>query len=150
MKYDYEGKNLADKVALVGELEHLRRHALRSAGVVLYNSENIENEEEKELAMSEVINYLIVANKARDYRRSFMRTQMPVVKDEDWCLVKSAATLRQLSYEINEGNAKVLMDIDNLCDSVLGKAFDRDMSGCAACNEDKKDDTIEVEEKDNG
>lgn len=150
MEHDYEGKNLADKVALVGELEHIRRHALRSASVSLYNAENIEDDVEKDKAMDSVINYLVVAKKARDYRRAFMNTQIPKVKDEDWCLIKSAATLRQISYEINEGNAKVLVDIDNLCDGILSEAFGVDMSGCAACNEDKKGDTIEEEEKDNG
>ena len=121
--FDHEVASISDKIALIAELEHIRRHALRSAAVSTNGRE--------------ITHYLITANQARDNRRALMKEFFPSIRDEDWCLCKSAACLRQLAYEIWDEDAEELRELDNLVDNIWGKALNKDLSGCAACKEDK-------------
>lgn len=122
-KFNHKIANLADKIRLVGELEHARFHAIRSAGV--------STDEEAQ------IHYLVIAKQARDLRRDYMAYHFPDLSDEDWCLVKSAATLKQIAYEVEAGDTNT-KEIDALADSILSFAFHEDMTGCKVCAEDKK------------
>lgn len=122
MYMDYEQKNIVDKIALVGELEHLRRHAERSAVVAKTNDEDF-------------IHYLLVAKEAQALRRKVMAEMK--LDDKDHCLCKSASCIRQLAYEVDEGNSDTLKELDDLVDMVWGNALDMDMSGCKSCAEDK-------------
>lgn len=127
MSIDYQLKNIVDQIALVGELEHLRRHAERSAVVAKENDKDF-------------VHYLIIAEKARDIRRKVMAE---LGLDElDHCMCKSASCIRQLAYETDDGNSELLKELDELVDKVWGHALDMDLSGCQACREDA---TIESE-----
>ena len=120
---DYEKKNIVDKIALVGELEHLRRHAERSAVVAKTNEEDF-------------IHYLLVAKETQALRRKVMAEME--LDDKDHCLCKTAACIRQLAYEVDEGDSDTLKGLDDLVDMVWGHALGMDLTGCKICAEDKK------------
>lgn len=67
-----------------------------------------------------------------------MRKHFGDLKETDWCLMKVCAELRSLIYEVCEGDAEELKEIEDLIDEITGKALDMDMSGCLACKEDEK------------
>lgn len=121
--FDHARASVSDQFALVAELEHIRRHALRSAVV----AQGTEQE----------MFYLITATQARDLRRAYMEKHFPNIDSKLWCLCKSAATLRQLAYEVWSEGAEQLKEIDNLVDSILGGATGKDLSECEACLADK-------------
>lgn len=113
---------ISDKISLVSELEHCRRHALRSAVVAAGTEDEMF--------------YLLVAKQARDIRRDFMAEHFPDIDSKLWCLCKTTSALRQIAYEIWEGPAERLAEIDGLVDKVWEKATGVDLSECAACKED--------------
>lgn len=122
-EFDHKSAALADKLALVGELEHLRRHLLRSAV-----SKHGEDEE---------VFFLTMAKRCQTIRRDYMREHFPDISEELWCAVKAASCIRQISYEVWDGNGDALKDIDDLCDEIFTEALGVDMQGCASCREDK-------------
>lgn len=116
----------ADKIAIVGEIEHARRHCLRSAVVS-------GQEEDGESAFK----FLVWAKQLQNMRRKYMARWFPNIDTKHWCLCKSAACLRQLSYELgNEGD--LLREIDTIVDEIWESATGEDLSDCAACKEDQK------------
>lgn len=121
--FDHETAGVSDKIALISELEHIRRHAQRSA----VSSENTEDE----------VFYSVTAKQARGLRRAFTQKYFPNVDTKIWCLCKATAALRQIAYEIWEDGPEQLREIDQLVDEVWGKATGKDLSGCEACKEDK-------------
>lgn len=121
--FDHEVAGISDKIALISELEHIRRHALRSAVV----AEGTEDE----------MFYLILAAQAKDLRREYMQKHFPNIDTKLWCLCKATATLRQIAYELWDEGAEQLKQIDQLVDDVWGKAIGQDLSGCEACKDDK-------------
>lgn len=118
--FDHETAGISDQIRLVGELEHIRSHALRAAVV------SVEDE----------LHYLVIAKQARDLRRDFMRKHFPEMDSRDWCLCKSAATLRQIAYEIADEDVEFLSELDQLTDNIWGKALGKDISGCESCKAD--------------
>ena len=86
--FDHAKAGVGDRITTVGEMEHLRRHALRSA---------ISSEEGSELAF----NCLVWAKQLQDMRREYMRKHFGEIDDKLWCMCKSAACLRQLAYEVD-------------------------------------------------
>lgn len=121
--FDHQTAGISDAIRLVGELEHIRAHALRSAVV----AEGTEDE----------MFYLVLAQQAKEMRREFMQDHFPKIDSKLWCLCKSAATLRQIAYETWGEKAEQLKRIDNMVDEIWGKATGEDLSDCAACKEDK-------------
>ena len=117
----FERLNVTDSLAVVAELEHLRRHLLRSAQFV--------PEEDK-------LFYLVEASRCQKVRREYMKKYFPV-RQQDWCIVKSCATLRQLLYETTSSDLDTLKDLDALIDEVMGKVTGKDPSDCEACATDK-------------
>lgn len=122
--FNHKKTGTSDKIALVGELEHARRHALRSAV-------SVENEEKQFF-------YLTLAKQLQTIRREYMRTHFGQIADSDWCLCKTAACLRQIAYEVFESNSDELKEIDNLVDEIWGKALGEDLSDCEACKDDRE------------
>lgn len=122
--FNHKKTGTSDKIALVGELEHARRHALRSAVSV--------EDEEKQFF------YLTLAKQLQTIRREYMRTHFGQIADSDWCLCKTAACLRQIAYEVFESNSDELKEIDNLVDEIWGKALGEDLSDCEACKDDRE------------
>lgn len=124
--FDHAKAGVGDRIATVGEMEHLRRHALRSA---------ISSEEGSELAFS----CLVWAKQLQDMRREYMRKHFGEINDKLWCMCKSAACLRQLAYEIDGDDANFLKEVDNLVDDIWGTAVNKDLSDCETCRSDREE-----------
>lgn len=124
--FNHGKASVADKIRLISELEHARAHALRAAVSAW--------EEEDD---SESTKYLLIAKRAQTLRRDYMKKHFGQLKDTDWCLCKSAACLRQVAYEVCEGDAVELKEIDDFVDEIWGQALDMDLSDCIACRDDK-------------
>ena len=125
--FDHGKASIADKLLLVGELEHGRRHCVRSAASVWREEDD-----------SESIQYLLWAKRFQEIRREYMRKHFSDLEDSDWCLVKVCASLRQLVYEVCEGDIEELKELEDLVDEITGKALGMDMSDCASCVDDRE------------
>lgn len=125
--FDHKKGSTSDRIALVGEIEHARRHAIRSA-IVLYTEEKAED----------AFKFLVWAKQLMDVRRAYMGKHFANVDSKHWCLCKSTACLRQLAYEVEGEDSEFLTEIDNLVDQVWGDALGEDLSDCEACKDDKK------------
>jgi hypothetical protein len=124
--FDHVKAGVGDRIATVGEMEHLRRHALRSA---------ISSEEGSELAFS----CLVWAKQLQDMRREYMRKHFGEIDDKLWCMCKSAACLRQLAYEVDGDDVNFLKEVDNLVDDIWGTAVNKDLSDCESCRSDREE-----------
>lgn len=124
--FDHAKAGVGDRIATVGEMEHLRRHALRSA---------ISSEEGSELAFS----CLVWAKQLQDMRREYMRKHFGEIDDKLWCMCKSAACLRQLAYEVDGDDVNFLKEVDNLVDDIWGTAVNKDLSDCESCRSDREE-----------
>ena len=125
--FNHDKASVADKIALIGELEHGRAHCVRAAASVWREDDD-----------SESIQYLLWAKRFQEIRREYMRKHFGNLKESDWCLFKVSARLRQLAYEVCEGDVEELKEIEDLIDEITGKALDMDLSDCVACKEDKE------------
>lgn len=123
--FDHAKANVADRIALLGELEHGRRHCVRAAASAWREEDD-----------SDSIQYLLWAKRFQEIRREYMRKHFGELKEADWCLVKVSASLRQLAYEVCEGDTEELKEMEDLIDEITGKALGMDMSSCLACRED--------------
>ena len=124
--FDHAKAGVGDRIAAISEMEHLRRHALRSA---------ISSEEGSELAF----NCLVWAKQLQDMRREYMRKHFGEIDDKLWCMCKSAACLRQLAYEVDGDDANFLKEVDNLVDDICGTAVNKDLSYCESCRADREE-----------
>lgn len=124
--FDHAKAGVGDRIATVGEMEHLRRHALRSA---------VSSEEGSELSF----NCLVWAKQLQDMRREYMRKHFGEIDDKLWCMCKSAACLRQLAYEVDGDDANFLKEVDNLVDDIWGTAVNKDLSDCESCRSDREE-----------
>ena len=124
--FDHAKAGVGDRIAAVGEMEHLRRHALRSA---------VSSEEGSELAFS----CLVWGKQLQDMRREYMRKHFGEIDDKLWCMCKSAACLRQLAYEVDGDDANFLKEVDNLVDDIWGTAVNKDLSDCESCRADREE-----------
>lgn len=66
-----------------------------------------------------------------------MRKHFGELKETDWCPFKVCAALRQLAYEVCEGDVEELKELEDLIDEITGKALDMDLSACEACRSDR-------------
>ena len=124
--FDHDKASVTDKIRLIGELCHIRHHALRAAVSVWREEDD-----------SESLSYLILAKRAQVLRREYMKRHFGEIKDTDWCLCKAAACLRQVAYEVNSGEAEELKELDDFVDEIWGAALGLDLSDCHACQGDK-------------
>ena len=124
--FDHGKASVADHIRLIGELEHARAHALRAAASTWEEDDD-----------SESIRYILLAKRAQTLRREYMQKHFGQLKDTDWCLCKSAACLRQIAYEVCEGDALELKEIDDFVDEIWGDALGLDLSDCVACKDDR-------------
>lgn len=113
--------SLADKINLLSELEHLRRHCIRSAHTV--------DDKDKKFY------YQVKAKQLQDLRRK-VQDKWLKTDELDWCIVKSSATLKQLNNEIVLEDLDLFSDIERVADDLLGNALGEDLSGCKSCSED--------------
>lgn len=123
--FDHGKASVADKIALIGELQHGRRHCVRSAASAWREEDD-----------SESTQYLLWAKRFQEIRRDYMKKHFGELKETDWCLIKVCAELRSLVYEVCEGDVEELKEMEDLIDEITGKAFKRDMSSCVACKDD--------------
>lgn len=121
--FDHAKAGVSDKIALVAELEHIQRHALRSAVVAQGTDDEMF--------------YLVLARQAKQLRRDYMNKHFSEIDNKLWCLCKSTACLRQLAYETWAEDAEMLKEIDQIVDDVWGKALDKDLSDCEVCKDDR-------------
>ena len=124
--FDHAKASIGDKILIIGELEHGRRHCLRSA-IAAWKEEDD----------SESMQYLIWAKRFQEIRREYMRKHFGDLREEDWCLFKVCASLRQLVYEVCAGDIEEFKEIEDLIDEITSKATGQDLSGCQACRGDK-------------
>lgn len=120
----YQTLNTSDHIAAVGEMEHIARHAMRSKQVAKDTDDEVF--------------YQVIANKAKELRRKYMRTYFPDCDDKLWCLGKASASLRQVVYESDEGHTELVREVDDLVDEIWGKITGKDLYGCQACKDDKE------------
>lgn len=124
--FNHDKAGVADKIALIGELQHGRRHCVRAAASAWREDDD-----------SDSIQYLLWAKRFQEIRRGYMKKHFSELKETDWCLLKVCAELRSLAYEVCEGDVEELKEIDDLIDEITGKAINMDMSDCVSCREDK-------------
>lgn len=124
--FNHNKAAVADKIRLIGELEHIRAHALRAAASTWEEDDD-----------SESVKYLVIAKRAQSLRRDYMKNHFNDLKDTDWCLCKASASLRQVLYEVNDGCPEELKELDDFVDEIWGGALDMDLSDCIACKEDR-------------
>lgn len=130
--FNHEKGGVADRISVISEMEHARRHAIRSA-IVLAIEEKPE----------ESFKFLVWAKQLMDMRRKYMGKHFASVDTKHWCLCKSTACLRQLAYEVEGDDSDFLTEIDNLVDQIWSDATGEDLSDCTVCKEDKNaDDAI--------
>ena len=130
--FDHSKAGVADKIALIGELQHGRRHCVRSAAASWREDDD-----------SDSIQYLLWAKRFQEIRREYMKKHFGDLKETDWCLLKVCAELRSLVYEVCEGDVE---ELEDLIDEITGKALGMDMSSCLACREDRQEDQAPSEE----
>ena len=123
--FNHGKASVADRLLVIGELEHGRRHCLRSAASVWREEDD-----------SESFQYLLWAKRFQEIRREYMRKHFSDLEESDWCLVKVCASLRQLVYEVCEEDLEELKELEDLVDEITGKALGMDMSDCRACKDD--------------
>ena len=121
----YQTLNTSDHIRVLSELEHIYSHAKRSQQV----SAGTDDE----------VFYQVIANKAKALRRKYMRTYFPDCDEKLWCLGKASASLRQVVYECDEGNAELIKEADDLVDEIWGRISHEELYGCQACRNDKDD-----------
>ena len=126
--FDHRKAGTADKILVLAELEHIRRHALRSA-LSLYNEDAPDD--------VEWLHYATITAQAPAVRSEYQQKHFGDLSEYDWCLCKSAACLRQLAYETQENDYRMLKMVDDLVDEIWGEALGEDLSDCAACREDR-------------
>lgn len=115
--------NLMDTLWLLAELEHSRRHLLRTA--------RITKDEDKQFKC------MVKSKEAQDLRR---RVQEKLeLEEEDWCQVKAAMAIKQLAYETFAGDIELLGDLEDYTDSLLTLCLDEDFSGCPSCRADAEE-----------
>lgn len=128
--FNHKKAGTADRIAVVAELEHLLRHALRAAVTL-----SIEEKQE------ESFRFLVWAQQIKTMRRKYMGKHFADIDSKHWCLCKSAACLRQLAYEVETDDIDFLVEVDNLVDGIWGDALGKDLSDCTVCKEDKEIDS---------
>lgn len=124
----FNTKNIVDRIRLIGELEHLYFHAKMSASVAKLN-----NDEDMEVF------HQTVASKVQRLRREYMGKHFGKMPDELWCEGKVSTSLRQIAYETDTGDTETLVKIDDIVNTVWGEITNLDLSGCEACEEDRKE-----------
>lgn len=124
-EFDYSTANTSDHIRVIGDLEHIYAHAKRSQQVAKDTDDEVF--------------YQVIANKAKELRRKYMRTYFPDCDDKLWCLGKASASLRQVVYESDEGHTELVREVDDLVDEIWGKITGKDLWGCESCRSDKDD-----------
>lgn len=119
----YNTLNISDHIRVIGELEHIYFHAQRSKQVAKDTDDEVF--------------YQVIANHAKDIRREYMRTYFPDCDEKLWCLGKASASLKQATYESDEGNTDLVRKIDDLADEIWGKITGKQLYGCQSCIDDK-------------
>lgn len=112
---------LADKLTLIGELEHSRHHCIRSM-------HSVEDPDEK-------FYYKVKAKQLQDVRRKAEK-KWADTNEYNWCLVKVSTKIKQLNEEVFEADDELFSEIENIADDLLSHALHEDLSGCSSCKDD--------------
>ena len=112
---------LADKLTLLGELEHVRHHCIRSM-------HSIEDKEEK-------FYYKVKAKQLQNARREAEK-KWADTDEYNWCLVKGSTKIKQLNEEVFESVDVIFSQFENIADDLLSHALHEDLTGCSSCRDD--------------
>lgn len=118
---NHEKASVLDQIALVGELEHIRFHALRSMKAT--------DDKDKKFF------YAVTAHTAQELRREYMAKHF-AIDEKDWCLAKASARLKQLADELAGGDQEEYDALQDLADGIIGQAIGEDISACESCLKD--------------
>lgn len=121
---NHDNLAISDKLSLLGELEHLRAHLVRSA----HSSEDGDKK----------FFYLVKAEQTKKLRRK-LQAKWLSTGELDWCSVKVGSRIKQLNLETLSDDLDLFSEVESLADSVLGEALGIDLSGCVSCRGDKED-----------
>lgn len=110
-----------DVLFLLGEIEHLRRHNLLAAIVA---------------PDDEAFKYLVLASECQKTRRAVQKHYFPEVEVRDWCIIKSAARLLQLTEELGNGDLDEIKSLKHLVDESILNITGEDISQCESCAKD--------------
>lgn len=131
----HELKRTHDIRSLIGELEHVRRHAIRSKNSVM---RKLEDSPDDTTLQEKKVHYMVLAQYVLEMRRTLMKEVLGGVSDEDWCLLKAASAIEQLAYELEPLPDELSYQIDRISDLIWGSALGQDMTGCKSCHEDRE------------
>lgn len=120
--FDFSTASVTDDLRVIGELEHLRFHAILAA---------------QHAPETEVIGLLVLAKHCQDARRKFMKKHFGGVENRHWCMIKSSARLLQITEEIMEGNTDELKELKGVVDEAIELTTGVDISNCESCKQDK-------------
>ena len=112
-----------DILSLLGEVEHLRRHCL----LAVVNA-----------PAEQTLRYLVLASQCQRTRRKLQNKYFNKVNERDWCIIKSAARLLQMTEETANADLDELKELKALVDSAISIATGEDISFCEACRQDQE------------
>lgn len=117
---NHEKMNTLDILWEMAELEHERRHALRTARTTADKDKRFRN--------------LVRAGQAQEYRREIQHKFD--ISEEEWCQAKVAMNIKQLAYETFTGDYELFEKLEDFTDDILSDILNEDMSGCSNCRAD--------------
>lgn len=123
---NHEVLGLEDRLHLIEELEHERRHALRAARIA-HTKDDKENE----------LFWLVTAGRCTEVRRK-VQNKLGEIETPEWCPLKSAQAIRQLNYETMTGDIELFNELEELVDSINSHVLKQDLTDCAACKSDRE------------
>lgn len=122
--FDHESAAISDRITVLGLVEHIRDHALKSSAVKMDDKD------------AEIF-FQTIAVMSQNFRRKYMKKHFPDIPEELWCLGKAVEMARQRVYEADEGDTEDINEIDAIWQTVWQKITGKDLSSCVACREDK-------------
>lgn len=84
----------------------------------------------------EVFRYLVLASECQKTRRNVQKHYFPNLETKDWCIVKSAARLLQLTEELANGDVSEIKSLKYLVDETISITLGEDISLCESCQND--------------
>lgn len=121
MDTNHKLMSIADTIELLGALEHLRSHLILAS----VNSPDDES-----------LSYLILASECQKARREIQKKYFPNVEERNWCIVKCASRLLQLTEETAAGDLDEIKKLKHIVDDAIEISTGEDISFCRACHDD--------------
>ena len=124
MNIDHNKLSIADTIYLIGQLEHMRFHAIVAA---------------TNAPEDKTIELLVLAKQCQEVRRDIMQKHFSDVDHWGWCMIKVAGTLYQLTQELGKDDLDMIRQVKGIADSAVEIVTGKDISGCESCQKDKEE-----------